>query len=172
MALAGLAWFPVVLTSPVLLAVGANRDRVLADLIGRSVAAVILCSAAFFGILAMAASKLVTLPFQMVLSLWIVRRHVPFAWGELRGALWKSAAATAGCAVGPVGVLMLSDTGFDLSIAAALAAALLAGLGWLAAILLTQHPVVLELRRAADQIFGTSLARWRAVRPTAARQLR
>ena len=66
MAIAGLAWFPVTLTSPVLLAMGANRDRVMADLIGRSVSALVLCSAAWFGIMAMAASKLVTLPFQMV----------------------------------------------------------------------------------------------------------
>jgi lipopolysaccharide exporter len=60
MAIAGLAWFPVTLTSPVLLAVAANRDRVLADLVGRSLSAVVLCSAAYFGVLVMAASKLVT----------------------------------------------------------------------------------------------------------------
>ena len=88
MAVAGLAWFPVMLTSPVLLAVGANRDRVMADLIGRSVSALVLCSAAWFGIMAMAASKLVTLPFQMVLSLRFVRRHVAFSGHELcRGSL-------------------------------------------------------------------------------------
>ena len=44
MAVAGLAWFPVILTSPVLLAVGANRDRVLADFLGRSLSAV-FCAA-------------------------------------------------------------------------------------------------------------------------------
>ena len=81
--IAGLAWFPVILTSPVLLAVGANRDRVLADFLGRSLSAVVLCSSAYFGIMAMAASKLVTLPYQMILSLYFVRRHVPFRWGEL-----------------------------------------------------------------------------------------
>ena len=37
MALAGLAWFPVMLTTPVLMAVGANRDRVLAVLVTRAV---------------------------------------------------------------------------------------------------------------------------------------
>ena len=91
MAVATFAWFPVTLTSPVLLAVGANRDRVMADLWGRSVSAVILCSAAWFGIMAMAASKLVTVPYQMVLSLCFVRRHVRFRWRELGVALWRSA---------------------------------------------------------------------------------
>jgi O-antigen/teichoic acid export membrane protein len=148
MAVAGLAWFPVMLTSPVLLAVGANRDRVLADLVGRSVSAVVLCSAAWFGIMAMAASKLVTLPFQMVLALCFVRRHIPFRWREVWVALWRSAVVTAGTAAGPISVVALSGSGFDLSIRAATLAMLLAAAGWLMAALAVQHPVLLELSRA------------------------
>ncbi len=159
MAVAGLAWFPVVLTSPVLLAVGANRDRVLADLWGRSVSAVALCGAASFGIMAVAASKLVTLPFQMVLSFCFVRRHIDFRWRELGAALWKSAVVTAGSAAGPVGVVALSGSGFDLSLAAAVLAALLAGAGWLATVLATQHPVLPELRNATAALARTSVAR-------------
>ena len=94
LAVSALAWFPVVLTSPVLLAVGANKDRVMADLIGRSVAAPILCLSAFFGIMAMAASKLITIPFQTYVSFQYTRRHIPFAWRELGAALWKSAVIT------------------------------------------------------------------------------
>lgn len=164
MAIAGLAWFPVVLTSPVLLAVGANRDRVLADLLGRSVSAVILCAAAFFGILAMAASKLVTLPFQMVVTFRFVRRHIPFAWRELWVALWKSAAVTAASAAGPAGVVALSDTGFDLSLPATALAALLAVTGWLATVLALRHPVLAELRTAAAALGQALLARRPALR--------
>ena len=159
MAVAGLAWFPVVLTSPVLLAVGANRDRVLADLLGRSVSAVVLCSSAAFGIMAMAASKLVTLPFQMVVTFCFVRRHIHFRWRELRVALWKSAVVTAGSAVGPVGVVALSGSGFDLSIPATALAAVLAVAGWLATLLTVQHPVLVELRGAAAALAATPFAR-------------
>jgi O-antigen/teichoic acid export membrane protein len=159
MAIAGLAWCPVMMTSPVLLAVGANRDRVLADLVGRSVAAVILCSSAWFGIMAMAASKLLTLPFQMVLSLCFVRRHVAFRWRELAAALWKSAVVTASSAAGPACVVAASAQGFDLSIAAAAVAVLLAAVGWLAGVLVTQHPVLLELRKAAEAIAETAFLR-------------
>jgi O-antigen/teichoic acid export membrane protein len=160
MAAAGLAWFPVMLTSPVLLAVGANRDRVLADLVGRSVSAVVLCSAAWFGIMAMAASKLVTLPFQMVLSLWFVRRHVPFRWREVWVAgLWRSAIVTAGTAVGPVGVVALSGSGFDLPMAATALAVFLAACGWLASVIVTRHPVLPELRKAAEAISEMALVR-------------
>lgn len=156
MALAGLAWFPVMLTAPVLLAVGANRDRMLADFVGRSVSAVVLCSAAYFGIMAMAASKLVTLPYQMFLSLGFVRRHVPFQWREVWVALWRSAVVTAGTAAGPVVVVALSHSGFDLSILATMVAVALAVMGWAAGVFMTQHPVLLELRRAAEGIIETS----------------
>jgi lipopolysaccharide exporter len=165
MAVAGMAWFPVMLTSPVLLAVGANRDRVLTDLVGRSLSAVVLCSAACFGVLLMAASKLVTIPFQMLLSLYFVRRHVPFRWGEVWGELWKSAVATAATAAGPVVVVALSDGGFALSLAATVMAVLLAVSGWLASVLVTRHPVLPELKRAVQEIAESSFVqrcrRWR-----------
>jgi O-antigen/teichoic acid export membrane protein len=159
MAIAGLAWFPVVLTSPVLLAVGANRDRVLADLLGRSVSAVVLCAAASFGIMAMAASKLVTLPFQMIVSFCYVRRHIDFQWGELGVAVGKSAVVTIGSAAGPACVVALSGAGFDLSQGTTALAALLAVTGWLATALATQHPILLELRTAAAAFATTSFAR-------------
>ncbi len=159
MAVAGLAWFPVILTSPVLLAVGANRDRVLADLLGRSVSAVVLCSLASFGIMAMAVSKLVTLPFQMVVAFCFVRRHIHFRWRELGVALWKSAVVTAGSAAGPVGVVALSGSGFELSVPAAALAALLAVTGWLATALAVRHPVLLELKTALGASARTSFGR-------------
>jgi O-antigen/teichoic acid export membrane protein len=152
MAIAGLAWFPVMLTSPMLLAVGANRDRVIADLIGRSVAAVILCSAAWFGVMAMAASKLLTLPFQMGLSLHFVRRHVPFRWSELGAALWRSGVVTFGAALGPLCVLALTDQGFALPLPATAIAVALAVAGWLAGVLVLGHPILLELTRVIDEL--------------------
>jgi O-antigen/teichoic acid export membrane protein len=152
MAVAGMAWFPVYMAQPVLLAVGANRDRVLVDLIGRSVSAVALVGAAFFGILAMAASKLVTIPFHTALALWFVRRHVPFRFSELCTALWKSATVTAGSALGPLCVVALSEHGFALSLPAAAMAAGLAAAGWLASVLVVRHPALLELGRAIDEL--------------------
>jgi O-antigen/teichoic acid export membrane protein len=159
MAVAGLAWFPVILTSPVLLAVGANRDRVLADLLGRSLSAVVLCSAAYFGIMAMAASKLVTLPYQMILSLCFVRRHVPFSWREAGAALWQSAMVTAGTAAGPIGVIALPEFSFDLSMPATALALLLAAIGWIVSVYLTQHPILPELRRGTEAILDTAVVR-------------
>ena len=161
LAVAYLAWFPVVLTVPVLLAVGANRDRVLVHLVARPVSAAVLCCAAYFGIMAMALSQLVIVPYLMVVMLYFVRRHVAFRWREVGAALWKSAVVTAGTAAGPICVVVLSDGNFELSISATGAAALLATSGWLLGVLLTQHPVLLELRWAVEGLektaFGQSL---------------
>ena len=159
MAIAGLAWFPVMLTTPVLMAVGANRDRVLAVLATRAVSGLVLCFSAYFGVMAMAASRLVTMPYQMLVSLWFVRRHVAFRWREVGMALWKSALVTVCSAAGPVGVVVLSDTGFDLSIAATVAVVVLAVAGWSAGVLMAQHPVLPELMRAAKAILETAFIR-------------
>ena len=81
--LAYLAWFPDPLTTPVLLAVGANRDRAMVLFIGRSLSLVALCFAASLGIMAMAASQPVFIPYMMAVALHYVRRHIAFKWREL-----------------------------------------------------------------------------------------
>jgi len=163
MAVAGLAWFPVMLTTPVLMAVGANRDRVLAVLVTRAVSGFVLCCSAYFGVMAMAVSRLATHPFQMVICLWFVRRHVAFPWSDVWVALWKSAVVTVSSAAGPACVVGLSDTGFDLPIAPTVVAVILAVVGWLAGVLATQHSVLLELEKAIHALTATSFARrcWR-----------
>ena len=154
--IAALAWFAVALASPVLLALGATRDRMLADLVGRSGAAIGLCSAAYlavahFGVMAMAASQLVNLPLQMLVAFWFVRRHIAFHWHEIPSVLWKSAVVTATSAAGPLLLVALSDFSFALPIPTAMLAALLASLGWVAGVLATGHPVSAELRNASSR---------------------
>jgi hypothetical protein len=136
----------------------------LADLIGRSGAAVVLCASAYFGVvyfgvMAMAASQLVNLPLQMVVALCFVHRHIAFRWREIPAALWKSAVVTASSAAGPICVVALPEFSFDLSIRGTLLALLLAAVGWLAGVLVTRHPVALELRQAVETIGATSLVR-------------
>jgi hypothetical protein len=72
---------------------------------------------------------------------------------------------TAGAAAGPAAVLALADQDFALSLGASLAAALLAAGGWLAAVLVTRHPVLTELARALEAVAQASIVqrcwRWR-----------
>jgi O-antigen/teichoic acid export membrane protein len=151
-ALAYLAWFPDPLTTPVLLAVGANRDRAMVLFVGRSVSLIALCFAASFGMMAMAASQLVIIPYMMMVALYYVRRHIAFKWRELGAALWKSLLVTGLTVAGPIGVIALSEARFDLSIAATTVAVLLAAVGWLGGILLTRHPVLVEFRKVSDAL--------------------
>jgi O-antigen/teichoic acid export membrane protein len=151
-AVAYLAWFPDPLTTPVLLAVGANRDRAMVLFIGRSASAVALCSSAYLGVTAMAASQLVIIPYMMIVAFYYVRRQIAFRWRELGAALWKSLIVTALTIAGPIGVVAQSEASFALSIVATALAVVLAGVGWLAGILLTRHPILVEFRRASDAL--------------------
>jgi hypothetical protein len=107
----------------------------------------------------MAASKLVTLPYQMVLSFCFVRRHVTFRWRELWLAIWKSAVVTASSALAPLCAVALSGSRFDLSLAASAGALPLAAAGWMAGVVLTRHPVLLELKLAAERLSEAALVR-------------
>jgi hypothetical protein len=89
----------------------------------------------------------------------VVSRSWWNVWRELGTALWKSAVVTVSSAARPVCVVARPDFSFDLSIPATMLAVLLAAIGWLSGVFITQHPVVLELTRAAAAIAETGFAR-------------
>jgi len=161
-AVAILVWFPVMLTQPLLLAIGAMRHALLSSLIALPLSALVLCAASSFGVEAMAASQLVTTPFQMYVALRFIRRHAPFTWMELAVALRPSAVVSI-CSILPV-LLVIGLTGFDLrlSLPLAIVAGGLSGCGWVVGIRLTGHPVGAEIHRAAE-ILGRHTAAARLV---------
>jgi O-antigen/teichoic acid export membrane protein len=144
LSIAGIFWFPVIPTNPLLLAMGKNRDAFVASLLARSVAATILCSASLFGIVAMAASQFLALPFQMAVALCFARKYVAFTWRELIDAIWPSAIVTLCAGAGPLavvagdGVERLSLAGFCLS-------GVLAATGGVTGLVLTGHPFLAEV---------------------------
>lgn len=151
LSIASMFFFPVILTRPVLMALGHNRDAFVAHFICRAVAAAILCAASPFGLLVMASSQLIAIPVEMVVSLWFVRKHVGFAWRDLGRILLGSAVVTMGTATGLTGALVLFGFRFDLSVLEAMLAAFAAAGGWLLAVVLMRHPVMEELRPIIDQ---------------------
>lgn len=152
LSVAAIFWFPNILTYPVLVALGANREAFEANFIGRGISIFIICGASFYGLYALSLSQFIVLPFQMMLALIYVRRHVPFSWGELRAILYKSGLVTLGAIVGPLAVLVANDLQFELSILQACFAGLLSAIGWLAALILTGHPFLEELTRIANLV--------------------
>jgi len=154
LALSSLFWFPTILTQPLLVAVGAIRHNFLNCLITRPLAAIILCTASLYGVTALAASQFIALPLQVCITLTFVRRHVPFTWREMGAAVWRSGVVTLCSALGPGAIIALSGFTFDLSIPAAFAAAVLAAIGWLAGLWLSNHPVLAELQVVTDAVKG------------------
>ena len=145
LATAAIFWFPNILTYPVLVALGANKDAFESNFIGRGTSMVIICAASYFGLYALSLSQFVVLPFQMIVSLIYVRRHVPFRWGELLAELHKSAWVTLGALFGPLAVVAANGFDFRISLLQASFAVVLSGIGWLAMLGLTRHPFLDEL---------------------------
>jgi hypothetical protein len=110
----------------------------------RVVSAVILCSASYYGLLALVLSQFIALPFQMMVSLVYARKHIRFTWRELANALLPSVIVTLCSAVGPL-LVSFWDGGFGLSHPEFLLAGFFAGCGWLAAVALTRHVILEEL---------------------------
>ena len=148
-AIAAFFSFSYALNYCVLLAVGAIRDAFLRSLVIWPVCAILLLMAAPFGLRGMVLSLLLTVPFQALVSLFFVRRHISMTWTEFVLALWKSAAVTIGSAIGPA-VVALACYPAQIHLAAAAVAAVLSGLGWVLAIWLVKHPAMHELDHVAE----------------------
>jgi O-antigen/teichoic acid export membrane protein len=137
---------PLVLTQSVLVAVGAFRDYLTATLISSPFSIAVMCTASFFGLKMLAASYLIALPFQVVVQQHFIRRHIDVRWLDLARSVRSSAIVTAGAALGPLLVIAGTGSGFELSIPAGIGGGLLGGLFWLAALYLTRHPFLNEIR--------------------------
>ena len=98
-----------------------------------------------YGLEAVALSSFVFIPFCSLLSLGVVRRFLGFGWLNLAAATAPSVAATLMAAIGPFAVMTAAGWQGGLSVALAVAAAALAGAGWIAGLWLTRHPLLREL---------------------------
>jgi O-antigen/teichoic acid export membrane protein len=139
--------FPTALNYPVQVAVGAIRHTVPLAFAQTTVSLVVLTYAAQYGIRAVALSTFITVPFNVGLSVLVVRAHIPFPWREFAGAIMKSAVVAGFSAVGPLVVIASRGT-VGLSMLPIAIATSLSGVGWLAGLWLTRHPLFREVRNA------------------------
>jgi O-antigen/teichoic acid export membrane protein len=143
--------FPTALNYPVQVAVGAIRHTAPLALAQTAVSLVILTYAAHFGIRTVALSTFVTVPFNVGLSVLVVRAHIPFSWREFLGAILRSSVVAGLTAMGPLVVISFRETIGSSALSIAVAASL-GGVGWLAGLWLTQHPLFREVRDVARVI--------------------
>jgi O-antigen/teichoic acid export membrane protein len=136
--------FPTSLNYPIQVAVGAIRATVgLAFLQVALSLTTLIVAAEQGGALAVALAVVFTTPFNVVLSVWVVRRYVPFRTMEFAAALWRSAVAAAFSAAGPLAILLIWGPAMPLALVAP-AVALSGGL-WLAGLALTRHALLGEI---------------------------
>lgn len=147
-AIALLFSFSFELNYPVLVAMGAIRDLFIRALIIFPASGLIMCAAIYLGGLqAVAASLLLTIPFQAWVALSFVKRRLGLTWRDIAAALWKSAIVAVITITPALAVIIFSGSGFAISPLRGLAAGLLSAALWAVALALTRHPLFGEITR-------------------------
>lgn len=143
--LANMALFAACLSYPLLVAVGEVRDALRSSLISLPPSLLIILCASFFGVQAVAASALLTLPFQAAVAIHFISRHLAVELKDVAHALVRSAVLTMFTAAGIAGCAALIDQGVLTSLVGLIAAACVAALCWLMGLSLTGHPLLHRL---------------------------
>ncbi len=149
---ANLAMFGACMTYPVLVAAGRVRDALISSLIALPPSMIVGLIAAFYGVQALAASALITLPFQAAISIYYVNKHLGIGARELAHALRKSAIVTGCAAVGVLASEGLVELHFLGPISGLVLATVLAAVGWLLGLIATAHPLLGRLQVAAQSL--------------------
>jgi O-antigen/teichoic acid export membrane protein len=152
LSLASLALFAASLTYPVLVVLGRVRDTLTTSLISLPPSLLAIFVAAFFGVEAVAATALLTLPFQAAVAIWFIGRRLSFGFIDLFRAVLKSGIVTACSCTGAMVCIAVNNGSLTLP-SLAFCAALIAGLlGWGLGLVITRHPLLADLRTAARDV--------------------
>jgi O-antigen/teichoic acid export membrane protein len=147
--IASMALFAACLSYPVLVAVGSVRDALTSSMISIPPSLLVVLGASFFGVEAVAASALLTLPFQAAVAIYFIARHLHIGLADVALALMKSSIVTAITATGVAGCAALTAAGTLSSLSGLVLALSVAALGWWLGLALTGHPLLYHLHRTA-----------------------
>jgi O-antigen/teichoic acid export membrane protein len=157
MCIAYLALFAACLTYPVLVGVGSVRDALISSLISLPPSLLVIFIAAFFGVEAVAASAMLTLPFQAAVAIYFVSRHLDIDLLDLVRATLKSGIAALCSSAGAVVCAAAVEYGLLGPVTGLALASLSATTCWLLSMAVTEHPLLSRLHLAASGFFDTSL---------------
>lgn len=157
--LANMALFAACLSYPVLVAIGEVRDALVSSLISLPPSLLVVLCAAFFGVQAVAAAALLTLPFQAAVAIYFISRHLSIAPGDLARTLIKSVIVTVGTACGVAGCAALLGAGMVTPWFGLILALCVAGLCWWLGLAFTGHPLLQHLYNSAGGLAARLL--WR-----------
>jgi hypothetical protein len=146
--IAYLALFAACLTYPVLVAVGSVRDALLSSLIALPPSLIVVFIAAFFGVEAVAAAALLSLPYQAAIAIYFVSKRLAIGTGDLFAAIRKSGIVTTFSITGPVAAAAMVHAGLVGPLSGLFLAGTTAATGWLLGLIATDHPLLAQLRSA------------------------
>lgn len=147
--IANMALFAACLSYPILVAVGSVRDALTSSLISLPPSLLVILGASFFGVQAVAASAILTLPFQAAVAIYFIGRHLGVGPTDLARALKKSCIVTAVTASGVAGCAVLIEAGILTPLAGLVSALCAAALCWWLGLRLVGHPLLHQLHHAA-----------------------
>ena len=154
--LASLSLFAACLTYPVLVAVGRVHDTLISSLISLPPSLLLLFFASFFGVQAVAASALLTLPFQALVALYFICRHLAIRPVELLRATLKSVTVTAYTIAGAGSGIAAAKLILDGLLPALLLEGAFVTIGWALGLYMTKHPLLTQMRLAATGVAAAS----------------
>ncbi|SCB08427.1 Membrane protein involved in the export of O-antigen and teichoic acid [Bradyrhizobium shewense] len=147
--IANLAFFAACLSYPILIAVGSVREALISSLISLPPSLLLILGASFFGVQAVAASALLTLPFQAAVAIYFIGRHLHFGPMDVLRALTRSGLVTAAATFGVASCAALTEAGMLTSLAGLVLGACAAALCWSLGLILTGHPLLHHVHLAA-----------------------
>jgi O-antigen/teichoic acid export membrane protein len=163
--IANMALFAACLSYPVLVAVGSVRDALVSSFVSLPPSLLVILCAAFFGVQAVAAASLLTLPFQAAVATYFIGRHLAIVPRDLVRSLVKSAIVTAGIGCSAAGCAALFEMGIVTPFLGLMSAFCVAVLCWWVGLALTAHPLLHRLYHVAGGLAAIAprLLRWRPV---------
>jgi O-antigen/teichoic acid export membrane protein len=153
MCIAYLSLFAACLTYPVLVAAGSVRDALVSSLISLPPSLLVILVASFFGVQAVVASAMLTLPFQAAVAIYFVSRHLDFGLLDLFRATFRSAIVTFLTSVGVAVCASTVEYGLTGPIVGLAVACVSAAICWLFGMVVTEHPLLPRLQLAATGLF-------------------
>jgi O-antigen/teichoic acid export membrane protein len=155
-----LALFAACLTYPVFVAVGRVQDALISSLISLPPPLLVIFGASFLGVHAVAASALLTLPFQAAVAVYFLGRHLRLRSGEFGRTLLSSGAVTALVTSGVSICAALTEVEGLTSLVGLISTLVVAVLCWWLGLMMTGHPLLQQLHQAAAGIARMAPGPW------------
>jgi O-antigen/teichoic acid export membrane protein len=162
MCLAYLSLFAACLTYPVLVAVGSVRDALLSSLVSLPPSLLVVFIASFWGVHAVAASAMLTLPFQAAVAIYFINKRLNMGLLDLFRATFKSGIVTLFSSAAALVCAAMVEYGLLRPIFGLGLACISAATCWLSSMAVMEHPLLPRLQLAASGLFDMSRFRFAA----------